>query len=248
MKVLIVYPYKSWRVSLYRKFKKVSNNILETKHGIGYLINYATFNGEKVDFLELGSVSWKEFKMIVKNYDIVGYSIISMNYKSAIKAIKINKKENPKVIVIVGGVDPSVSTDKYENNHFIDYIICGEGEISFLKIIKAKYQVLNDSFEKGEEIGISKFGKVIEGEKIENLDSLGFVNRDIVSHSPSPNPILLEEPHFSMMTNRACLYNCKFCAPSSKKMFGKKIRTRSPKNVVEELIYLKKKWVKKCNF
>ncbi len=38
------------------------------------------------------------------------------------------------------------------------------------------------------------------------------------------------------------LYNCKFCAPASKKMFGKKIRTRSAENVVQELIYLKNKY------
>ncbi|WP_225370341.1 hypothetical protein [Methanobrevibacter arboriphilus] len=46
--------------------------------------------------------------------------------------------------------------------------------------------------------------KVIEGKKIENLDNLDFVNRDIVSHSKSPNPLLLKEPHFSILTSRAC--------------------------------------------
>lgn len=68
------------------------------------------------------------------------------------KAIKINKKENPNVTIIVGGVDPSVSTEKYENSHLIDYIIRGEGEISFLEIIKAKI----------EELGGNQLGGIIE--------------------------------------------------------------------------------------
>lgn len=241
MKILMVYPSHSWYMRIYRKIKKIPNSSLGTKHGIGYIINYAKSNDEIVDFLELESVSWKEFKRIVKNYDIVGYSIISMNYIIAMKAIKINKKENPNVTIIVGGVDPSVSTEKYENNHLIDYIIRGEGEISFLEIIKAKIEELDGN----KSIGmnrIDRFKKVIEGKKIENLDNLDFVNRDIVSHSNSPNPLLLKEPHFSILTSRACLYNCKFCAPASKKMFGKKIRTRSAENVVQELIYLKDKY------
>lgn len=103
MKILMVYPSHSWYMRIYRKIKKIPNSSLGTKHGIGYIINYAKSNDEIVDFLELESVSWKEFKRIVKNYDIVGYSIISMNYIIAMKAIKINKKENPNVTIIVGG-------------------------------------------------------------------------------------------------------------------------------------------------
>ena len=103
MKILMVYPSHSWYMRIYRKIKKIPNSSLGTKHGIGYIINYAKSNDEIVDFLELESVSWKEFKRIVKNYDIVGYSIISMNYIIAMKAIKINKEENPNVTIIVGG-------------------------------------------------------------------------------------------------------------------------------------------------
>ncbi|MDR1820510.1 MAG: B12-binding domain-containing radical SAM protein, partial [Methanobrevibacter sp.] len=89
-----------------------------------------------------------------------------------------------------------------------------------------------------------KLEKLILGERIENLDELNFINRDIFPKE-RVNNLNFQLPFFSIMTSRVCLYNCKFCQPSSKTMFGTKLRVRSPEHVVKELLYLKDKYMLK---
>lgn len=229
MKILMVYPaFESWYLNIYKKLMNINNENVGTHHGIGYIIKYAKEKGEAVDFIDLRLISKNEFKEIVKSYDLVGYSIISMNYKNAIKYIRINKKINKDVTIVVGGVDPNADTKKYEENPLIDHIILGEGEISFLELIKSKKEG-------------KKLEKIIVGKKIENLNSLGFIDRDSLPFDNPPSA-MFKEPHFTILASRVCLYNCKFCQPVSREMFGKKIRSRSPDHVVKELVFLKEKY------
>jgi len=200
-------------------------------HGIAYMIKYANLHGENIDFINLETLSWDEFKNVIRDYDLVGYSILSTEYYNGIKAININKKMNKNVTIIVGGVDPSVNPNKYLKNKDISHVIVGEGEISFLKIIKSKKNIEN-------KVNNENIKKLIYGEKIENLDSLGFIDRNIFPQEHFLNP-KFEERFFTIMAGRACMYNCKFCQPTSKIMFGNKLRVRSPDHVVSELNYLK---------
>ncbi|MDR2623128.1 MAG: B12-binding domain-containing radical SAM protein [Methanobrevibacter sp.] len=197
-------------------------------HGIAYIIQYANLHGEKVDFIDLRKFSWKEFKDIIKCYDLVGYSVVSNDYQRAIKAISINRKANSDVTVVVGGIDPSIDSGKYVKNQNIDYVVAGEGEISFFKIIQAKK-------------ANKKLEKLILGERIENLDELGFINRDIFPEEEASDPYFSKR-RFSIFVGRVCLYNCKYCQPVTRSMFGSRLRVRSPEHVVKELIYLRNKY------
>ncbi|MDR3291592.1 MAG: B12-binding domain-containing radical SAM protein [Methanobrevibacter sp.] len=200
-------------------------------HGIGYIIQYAKLNGETIDYLDLYRMNWKEFKNRIKDYDLVGYSILSFDYTDAMKAISLNKEVNKNATIVVGGVDVSIDPDKYIQNPLIDHVIKGEGEISFFNLIQQR-----------------KMGKINEkliiGEPIEDLDSLGFIDRDLFPKEKITADVkdLLgyDEHHFSIFASRVCPYNCKFCI--SKTIFGSKPRFRSAEHVVKELIYLKNKY------
>jgi radical SAM superfamily enzyme YgiQ (UPF0313 family) len=244
MKSIIIYARKDPVLcKIYDKFISAEylddNPVYRTHHGVGYMIKYANQHGENVDFLDLYHISWSKFKKIVKNYDFVGYSIVSTYSNVAFKAIEINKKVNENATIVVGGYDPTVCTQNYLDNPLIDHVIVGEAEISFLELIKAK---------KGN--NLNKFGKLIQGERIEDLDSLGFINRNIFmnnkdvfidgNHS-SMDLTQVDYPSFPIIASRCCLYGCKFCQPAPKIMSGTKLRIRSPEHVVKEIVYLKKK-------
>ncbi|MDR1820596.1 MAG: B12-binding domain-containing radical SAM protein [Methanobrevibacter sp.] len=209
-----------------------TNKISPFKHdvhfGIAYIIQYANLHSEKVDYLDLNIVNWNKFGKIIEDYDLVGYSILSHDYYDAIKAISINRKVNSDVTIVVGGIDPSTDSDKYMKNLDIDHVVTGEGEISFFEIIQAKKEN-------------KKLEKLILGERIENLDELNFINRDIFPKEETLDPYF-SKPTFGILVGRVCLYNCKFCQPAPKIMFGTKLRVRSPEHVVKELIYLKGKY------
>ncbi|GAA5818843.1 MAG: B12-binding domain-containing radical SAM protein [Methanobrevibacter sp. CfCl-M3] len=207
-----------------------SDNVLYSiAFGFGHIIEYANLHGKTIDYIDLNKINWKKFRNMIKNYDLVGYSILSPNYNTGIKAISINKEVNKNVTIVVGGVDVSINPDKYMKNKDIDYVVTGEGEISFLKIIQSK------------ENHDEKIEKLVHGEKIENLDDLGFINRDLFPEKRVFDPSF-ENPAFTIFSSRTCKYNCNFCQPVPKIIFGKKSRYRSPEHVVKELNYLKSEY------
>lgn len=65
---------------------------------------------------------------------------------------------------------------------------------------------------------------------IKNLDDLPFPARHLVpfnSYKTSRNPA------GGIITSKGCIFSCKYC--SSSLIMGKKFRTRSPENVVDEI-------------
>ncbi|MEA4957710.1 Anaerobic magnesium-protoporphyrin IX monomethyl ester cyclase [bioreactor metagenome] len=198
-------------------------------HGISLIIAYCNQLGEKIDLINMGELSsWDEFNEKIRDYDIVGYSIVSPDVGNAFKAIEINKKANHNAVICVGGVDPSVDIDKYKSSDMIDQIIIGEGEIAFYNLI---CDVKNNNNVK----------KVVIGDKIEDLDNIDFINRDLWQPEFPRLGVDLETPYATVLSGRACIYNCSFCQPATKKIFGNKERIRSPKNFVNELQMLKEK-------
>lgn len=199
-------------------------------HGISLIIAYCNQLGEKVDLINMAELSdWEEFKNIISHYDLLGYSIVSPDVENAFKAMKINKQANKNAVIAVGGVDPSVDVDKYQNSNIIDQIIVGEGEIAFYNLIK---DVKNNK----------DLEKVVIGDKIDDLDSIDFINRDLWQNELPRLGVDLETPYVTVLSGRACIYNCTFCQPATKKIFDKKERIRSPENFVNELAMLKEKY------
>ncbi|MDP1552876.1 MAG: radical SAM protein [Methanobacteriaceae archaeon] len=195
-------------------------------HGISSIISYANKMEHNVDLIDLRQFSsWSDFEMLIAQYELVGYSILSQDLETALKCIKLNKNANPDVKIVVGGVHVTVNHEEFVKNDNIDFIIIGEGEIAFSNLINSlsSSKVLN---------------KIIKGHKIE-LEKIPFIKRELWSNEMPSEFIGLEEPFFTLIASRACIYNCSFCQPCTKKMFGKKERIRSPENLVDEIVYLK---------
>lgn len=69
--------------------------------------------------------------------------------------------------------------------------------------------------------------------KIEDLDALPFPARDLIDNSLYKRPDT-EESQTTIVTSRGCPYNCTFCL--SHLVSGKKVRLRSPRNIVDEIL------------
>ena len=138
------------------------------------------------------------------------------------------KNLNDKVKVVVGGVHVSIDPEAVKQNVAYDYIIAGEGELSFMKLVKA--------LERGEE-----FPRFTWGER-PTLDALPFIDRELYPYATAINlpnyEGIFKPPMVTMLCSRGCLYNCSFCAPHSRTHFGKGVRLRSVKNVIQELEFL----------
>ncbi len=157
------------------------------------------------------------------------------------------KKILKDVRIIVGGLWYSyLSKETLEDNPAIDFVVMGEGEITFAELISA----LN----KGDKdlsniagLALRKNGKVVFGpvrELIEDLDILPIPAYDLfpmekyVGHT-------YWKPFTEIVTSRGCTHGCTFCYewsehdPRSLNHF-KRWRAKSAKKVIEEVEYLEK--------
>lgn len=133
--------------------------------------------------------------LLKSNYDFVG--IGTYTGKMLYDAIEVSKmvKENSNSIVIWGGFHPTIVPEQTLKNSYVDYIIRGEGEETFLKVLEL--------YEKGKDF--SKLNGV-------NLNPMA--NPPDINKLPLPNYNLIDldkYSHFYASTSRGCPYKCTFC-------------------------------------
>lgn len=205
-------------------------------HGLCSISAYAKQNGFDISLIDLRRLKdWNEFATIIDNEkpDIVGLGMMTMDYNPVMKCIEVVKDIEPNVKIVVGGVHPTVDPESVLSNQRIDYVILGEGEITFSELLK----------------DISNGGNVprlLRG-TMPDLDRLPFDDRELFDYKevikyPFLDFPMLPVPMVTIITGRGCMYNCSFCQPSERLLFGDKVRRRSIGHVMEELIELKDKY------
>src|SRR5438034_9726449 len=69
--------------------------------------------------------------------DVVGLSIMTFQRRTAMRIIELVRALRPGVRVVVGGYDPTLAPEAYTGNSNIDFIVRGEGEITFSELLRA---------------------------------------------------------------------------------------------------------------
>lgn len=149
-----------------------------------------------------------------KNPAILGFSIVAGNnhLDETEKYAKIVLEANPDNIIVYGGPLPSAIPEMLLNKCSCDYIIAGEGEFSFPRLIKsiikgARYP--NDI----QGLFYKKNGKMF-GERSKRIMELGpYSNMDFDLFDMDFYINYLKETNqsFEMMASRGCRGNCSFC-------------------------------------
>lgn len=143
-------------------------------------------------------------------------------HETEIKLIKKIKKERPELTILAIGSVATVLTENYIDAGAV--VLCGEPEFYFkqnpdLKALKTAKGVLTIDF-------------------IEDLDSLEFPAWDLIYKSATPRYKLLgrNETFLPILASRGCPYSCyHYCTYPLQQ--GRKLRTRSSKNILDEMIY-----------
>ena len=174
--------------------------------------------------------------------DIIGLSFGTQSRLYAFDLIRLIKKDFPSIPIVVGGPHPTLTAnDLLQNIPEIDIVVRGEGEYSFLNLIKTIDKRGDLRNVKGISFRNEK-GQIVHNlnrEPISDLDSLPLPARDLLPIDDYRQTIPLSDKICtSMITSRGCPYNCVYCSTSEQ--WGHKIRQRSPKNVVDEIEYLMK--------
>ncbi|MGE5411500.1 MAG: B12-binding domain-containing radical SAM protein [Clostridiales bacterium] len=186
--------------------------------GIGYLLSFLRENHIETDYLNLECAEPSGIEL-PEGYDYYGISSVSGQYYYAKRLL--SQIRNRKLgRTIIGGAHPSTMAEECLNDGF-DYVVKGYGEIAMLKIINGKVAE-----------------GIIQGEFIENLDSLPFPAwEDLLQ---SNYEVSYGENVAHMFSMRGCPYSCSYC--SSGEIFGRRVGFRSISNVIDEVKFLKEKY------
>jgi anaerobic magnesium-protoporphyrin IX monomethyl ester cyclase len=141
--------------------------------------------------------------------------------------------------VIVHGSDPVDHIEDYFAHH-AEYVLCGEGEETLLETLDHLLCGL------GERPTISGLAYLHDREVhrgsprtvLQDLDRLVFPAWDLVDMRLYRTTWKRCHGYFSlnMVTTRGCPFHCNWCA---KPLYGQGYNSRSPENVVTEMLYLK---------
>ena len=229
MKVVLVRPnYKS--------------HIITPPIGLGYLSSFLKKHGiyvKIIDALRDNMSIEKLFEnILIENPNAVGITCLTAFYKEVVQLSLMLKRVDQKVII--GGVHPTFLPYETLKDSGCDYVILGEGELAFLKLIQSKY--VNKDISGVYSIDDFKCNNthITKAERIENLDELPFPDWEQLNPRNYPKAphgaIVKNYPIGVITTTRGCPYMCTFCA--SPKFYDRKIRFRTPENVMEEIKYL----------
>lgn len=163
-------------------------------------------------------------EILAGEYQVICFSCYIWNIEKIVHLSKKIKMAMPNIKVVLGGPEVSFDADSFLCKHgYVDYIICGEGEIVLPKLIE-------DIFK---ERSSKELGKIIEG-GIVDVANIPFPYEDGIDK----NKILYYE------STKGCPYRCSYCISSIDKM----IRPFHISRVKKELQFFLDKGVKQVKF
>lgn len=211
--------------------------------GILYLSAYLEEKGVEHKVFD-GTFSTQEKlneTILLENPDFVGFYVNFLTRRNVLKTIEFIKKTLPETVVILGGPDGRFYAKDYLS-FGADFIVLGEGEISFFELISQLDRGKDPSEIDG--IVFKTGDKLIENparEMIKDLDTLPFPNRKNIQLESYLTTWKDKHGYSSVTVNtqRGCPYTCKWCSHA---VYGDTYRRRSPQNVVKELKEIKEKY------
>lgn len=181
----------------------------------------------------------QELKELIADFapDMVGLRCLQWYTEQFHWILNHIKQSYPKVITIAGGPYPNGSPkDVMKNDPNLDMVVVGEGEETFLDLLKA--YIFKNSIKNVRGIFCRDVNNeiVFTGDRPQNpnIDELGFPNWEkldfrsyekIMSHAP------IKRKAAPILTSRGCPYKCTYCH----ELFQKKLRVRSTESVMAEL-------------
>ncbi len=227
----------SWEVSVY------NSDFLTRQPSQFFQVSYLAgegFTRYLENLKDLSAPIWKEIDEVLRSErpEVVGISAKSQNFKSACHVARLVKQMNPAIPVVMGGPHPTmVRGDVFSACPDIDICVMGEGEETIVELLtaiekKIPYENLRGLTVKNG----AKPAAYLPREFIASLDQLPSPYRYVreVLRDFEKYPLTSFQYIFA---TRGCPYKCFFCG--SRMIWSRKVRHRSPANVLEEIRLLK---------
>lgn len=170
--------------------------------------------------------------------ELIGIYTLTDFYFSAKELTEYGKNIGAKVVL--GAAHPTILPEEtLKTIPELDFVIRGEGERAILELIEAIEG--KKGFDEVKALGFRKDGELVLNPMPDSyieLDDLPIPDRELFENYSK----YLQNRAINLHISRGCPFNCSFCQPTLKLLFGKKLRFRSPELVIEELKLLNQKY------
>jgi len=170
--------------------------------------------------------------------DILALTLPTPAFEQGLEISRIAKNINNSIKVIVGGPHPTAFPVETAREASIDIAVYGEGEVTLTEAVGALEN--NNSLLEVRGLAYKDAGGEVKLNPaqplISDLDTIPFPARDLLPLGIYFSPPTKRESNkrsANMVTSRGCPYECTYCM--ARIIWDKKVRFRSPQNVVDEI-------------
>ncbi len=235
MKVLLIKTPTS-QEERYGKLKDIGT--LHPSLGLAYIASYTEKEGHEVKVIDSEAMgySFEDIKKIINDFhpDVIGMQTFCTNLNKCYKIGEIAKSIDKNIKIVLGGAQATLSPKECIKNEFVDFIIYGEGEISFNKLLK---NINEKDLSDINGLVWKQDGEIITNkpqELIKDIGTLPFPARHLFpmeKYHSSAN--LRGKKTLNIITSRGCPFRCAYC--SGHLTFGKTHRYNSTENIIKEI-------------
>lgn len=243
-KILLIYPlWKKDTKSIFRYMYGVFPPL-----GIALLASILEELGHYVKIIDCSAENILPEDIAAKisnDYDFVGISALSPSAPLSYEIAKEIRKKMKNVTIIIGGVHATALPEEVISVPYVDICVRGEGEETIKEIVSgAPLEIIRG-------ITYKKNGTIINNpdrEPIADLNSYPLPAYHLLPMRKyrSMLGVSIREPSIGLVISRGCPGRCEYCFPNS---LGNKIRIKSPKKILEEMLLLKNEYgIKEIDF
>ena len=248
MRILLLVPPTNLEKS-YGRLKRFSNP--QPSIGIAYIAAVLRENGHDVKVVDayVNRHTSKEIMDEVEKYApaVVGMSVLTPSADIVYEISRNIRTLFPHIKIVMGNMHASLFSDEVLTNGYADFVIHREGEIAMPELVKA---IENKSgFESVQGVSFKKNNVVVNNPvmpHIEDIDALPFPAWDLFpmdKYSTDPRTEVKKNTvEMMILATRGCPNQCTFCSSRTDRGLGSRYRMRKPKLVVDEMVYMNKKY------
>ncbi|NIR96667.1 MAG: B12-binding domain-containing radical SAM protein, partial [Gammaproteobacteria bacterium] len=229
------------RISLINVQVSEGNNIVPPL-GILYIAAVLEQLGHELQVFDIDpDVTPCTEKILAFGPDLIGVSCYTNTYPKALRLVRELKARRPEAIYVCGGVHATAQPVETLREMKADYLVYAEGERTIAELTRHIETGGRQAIDRIKGLYYWDDGEIRSTgppELIRDLDAIPFPARHRLSFEPylvPPGMIrgYAMERVTTIFTSRGCPYPCTYCA--SHIVQGRKVRRRSPDNVIEEL-------------
>lgn len=177
-----------------------------------------------------------------RDFDLVGCTVLTSMLDSAAEVFRTcaEYSDSP---VIAGGPHATVMPQQTLGLEGVDAVLAGEGEETFVEMADR-----GGDYTQVPGFWYHENGGIVHNDPappICDINAIPFPARDLLDMERymeiwyQLDAVKYGLRGTSILGSRGCPYNCAYCQPTLRKIFGRQVRFRSPENIVTELQQLK---------